>query len=235
MTHRLVHIHVPKAAGNSVRNALAAHYAAERIFSGLHEPDFGDIAPEAFDFFSGHIGFDLAQKLDAEPVVILRDPVDRFLSVYHYWQERYHRNDGHTRRGPILATHLPIEEFAERFDEPALTEELFNRMTWQMAWSHLLERRRKIAHDITHQELLARALANLERCAVVGFSDQLDIFASRCESRFGAALTIGRDNVTQARSQLNDISPALRTAIERWMPLDIALFSIARDRWGAAS
>jgi len=218
-------MHIPKTAGTSVNEAFYKIYGKGGICPARYEPEFKDHNIADYSFFTGHIGFDKASSLDAHIVTVLRDPIDRFISVYYYWRQLH--EGGRMEWGPRTAAAMPLEEYVEYFGESALIEEYFNRITWQVAYSHHLVRRRDLL-GINRSELLARAKDNLSKCAVVGCLEDIPKFASDCYEVLGIKLDVGEKNVTKKRKSADEISPELRRKIASWMPLDIEIYESYR-------
>lgn len=226
---RLVHLHIPKTAGTSLTRAFVALYDMDRVCPARYEPEFEGVNIADFDFFTGHIGFTCAARFDAPIVCLLRDPVDRFVSVYFYWRQLV-ESENRKEWGPRAAYALSLEEFAERFDESSLTEELYNRITWQIASSfHFSERRRMMG--VTQAELLEKAIANLRKCAVVGRVEDMAGFVRDCRNTLGVELDIGRLNVTKNRPSASQVPLSVRRKIMQWVPLDLELYwSVANQK-----
>ena len=219
---KIVHMHIPKTAGTSVNGAFFALYGKARICPARYEPDFKDVDLDGYDFFTGHIGYDVASKLGPPVVCLLRDPIDRFISVYYYWRQLYEKEN---RRdwGVRTAYALSLDEFVERFDEVALIEEFFNRITWQFAHSfHMSARRARI--DVTRAELLKRAQDNMAKCAVVGRQEDMPRFVADCRERLGITLNVGRYNVTSRRADYDSVPLSVRRRIATWVELDLELY-----------
>lgn len=223
---RIVHMHIPKTAGTSVNEAFYKIYGKDGICPARYEPEFVDQNISDYSFFTGHIGFDLASALDANIVTVLRDPVDRFISVYYYWRQLH--EGGRMEWGPRTAAAMSLEEFAGYFGENALIEEFFNRVTWQVAFSHHLVRRRELL-GITRAELLVRAKENLSKCAVVGCLEDIPKFVSDCRDVLGIELDVGEKNVTKKRKSADEVPDDLRRKITQWMPLDMELYESYRS------
>lgn len=231
---RLVHIHIPKTAGSSLNVALRKSFPVERQCKATFRPEFEGIDISKYDFFAGHIGFDHAKSLQARTITVLRDPIDRFVSVYWYWRQLVEK-ENRKEPGPKAAAALSLDEFTERFDEPALIEEFYDRMTWQLHSDfHLPKRREKIA--VPRAELLAGAKENLRTIDVVGRQEDMDDLAMQCRKVLGIEVEIGRTNVAAYRTQKQDLSRALRRRITDWVQLDLELyFSHSWHDWlGAA-
>jgi hypothetical protein len=137
---RLLHIHVPKTAGTALRTALQnTKDPALTIFPHYDERSFKAAQPDQFDVFSGHFGFDTATQIGGRMVTVLRDPVDRFVSVYYFWRTLYDQGVERNRK-TALAVNYNLTEFAKIRDEQLLAEEFFNRATWQIAYGSSIRR-----------------------------------------------------------------------------------------------
>lgn len=90
-------IHIPKCGGTSVEKYFEAHYS-DRIIGTTHKW--------------------LCEK-DNNPIVIIRNPFDRFISLYHYWKYGSH---GRNSRGT---------EFTEKYGNCSIKDfiEIFKRNT----------------------------------------------------------------------------------------------------------
>jgi hypothetical protein len=113
----LIYEHIPKCAGTSIVGFLASQHRNPYIINGRHTrqsiDDF-DSLPETerakIDFVGGH-GASLCRGV-IEPVyaTVLRHPVDRVVSYYHYCR----RDTGHTLHASALST--PLDRWIHRRD-----------------------------------------------------------------------------------------------------------------------
>ena len=224
-SHRLpasiVHVHIPKTAGTSLREAFEAAYGDRlRVYPLRFESEYGNIAYPEFNFFGGHIGFKVASGIGGDLITVLRDPVDRFVSNYFFLRHQSISGEARNHK-TFLAERYDLDQFVQIGDEPILQKELRNRMTWQIAYSHRLELRQELIDaGIDDGELVRLALANLETFAVVGIQSDMPGLAEAIRRRYGVNLAIGRANVTGNRLAKRDISPATLRHIERWVYLD---------------
>jgi len=227
---RILHLHIPKTAGTALRtafqNATGARFA---IFPHYDERLYQQAVPDEFDLFSGHFGFDTASAIGGRMVTVLRDPVDRFASVYFFWRQLHDRGVERNRK-TALAVNYDLHEFAKIRDEQLLAEEFVNRATWQLASGSSVAHRAAL-HDagVTEQQLLDRARANLGRFAAVGFQDDIAPFNDAISRLAGCALPIRRVNVTKDRLAVRDIPAPTRRLIEGWVALDMELLAHARQ------
>lgn len=232
---RLVHMHIPKTAGTAIRTAFGRVANQKlRVFPHYDERQFLEVNPADYDVFSGHYGFKTAKRLNGEIVTVLRHPVDRFISVYYFWRELLEKNVEVVRKTKLTKLYS-LDDFVSLQDELQLTEEFFNRMTWQVAHGSTIEHRRELRdRGKTDNDLLAMAIGNLETFAVIGLQSRMGEFSRAIERRFGVNLNVGRVNVTEKRPSVNDLSVATRRKIFDWVYLDIELYEAASHLAGRA-
>jgi hypothetical protein len=225
---RILHIHIEKTGGTALRMALQrAMGPGAKRFPQHHENQLAGIVPDDWDLVSGHFGYGRLAPLGGRLVVLLRDPVDRFMSVYYYWREIHARGTNITRQ-TTLATAYGLDDFIAVKDEVSLLEQFFNRMTWQLADTFSLSGRQRLRSDgITDSALLALAIGNLRACHVVGVQERMDAFAGQFERRIGRRLVIEKLNVTQNRAPLAALPAQTRRRILDWIYLDVELYQAA--------
>ena len=225
---RILHVHIEKTGGTALRMALQrALGPGARRFPQHHESKLADIVPDEWDLISGHFGYGRVKPLGGRVVVLLRDPVDRFMSVYYYWRE-VHAKGVNTTRQTKLATDYTLDGFIAVKDDVSLLEQFFNRMTWQLADTFSMNGRHRLrAEGITDNDLLALAVQNLRACDVVGVQERMDAFAGRFERRIGQPLVIEKLNVTQNREPLAALPSQTRRRIMEWIYLDVELYQAA--------
>ena len=222
---RIVHLHIPKTAGTALRTAFERHYGSDlRVFPGRYEANFADVEKETYDFFSGHIGFDTARRLDGDVITILRNPVDRFVSIYYFWRQLY-ASKVEDSWNTQLAARYPLDEFVRITDVPSLIEEFQNRCTFQIAAGSSIEDRRRLRlSGLNDDSIFKLALSNLDQIKVIGIQERLDGFIGAIESTCGVSLDLKPVNVTKERPSLKEISAASRRAIQEWVYLDVELY-----------
>jgi hypothetical protein len=229
---KLIHLHIPKTAGTSLRESIALAHP-ELVVTQVIEP-IRDPLPEGTDVISGHISYDDAIVFASDIVTVLRHPVDRFVSIYFFWRTLYARGIETTRKA-AMAHHLSLLEFARAMDEPELCSELFNRMAWQLHSNYRLLKRfeqRSAQGVVTLDALVEGAMANLGTFAVVGFQDRYGDFVDRVNDRFGLKIENRKVNVTEARSAMDDLSHAELDAILPWLRADMEIYARARAAFG---
>jgi hypothetical protein len=225
---RILHLHIEKTGGTALRMALARSLGhASKRFPYHHENQLAGIVPDDWDLISGHFGYGKLAPLGGRIVVLLRDPVDRFMSVYYYWRQMHARGVNTTRQTE-LASIYSLDDFVALWDEAPLLEQFFNRMTWQLADTFTMPGRKPLrSQGITDQALLQLALENLRQCHVVGVQERMDDFAVSLKQRLGCVLKIERLNVTEQRARPEELLPTTRRRILEWVYLDLELYRAA--------
>ena len=225
---RIAHIHIPKTAGTAIREAfLAMAPNPDRVFPSWRESDYKNIDASNFDFFSGHIGYKTAIGLDAKIITVLRNPVDRFISVYHFWRQ-IHAKGAERSSSTHLASIHPLSEFVCFFDNPFITEEFFNRSTFQLAYgSDTVSRCQMRERGMTDDQILSMAVKNLKNMAVVGIQENLPAFQKAINDTFGLWIDVQRTNITNSRPEVMDIPTNTRKRIHEWVYLDLELYQEA--------
>lgn len=231
---KLIHLHIPKTAGTSLRESIALAHP-ELTVTQVIEP-IKDPLPEGTDVMSGHISYDDAIAFGDQIVTVLRHPVDRFVSIYFFWRELYAKGIETTRKAS-MAHHLSLLEFARAMDEPELCSELFNRMSWQLHSNYRLLRRfrqRSEQSVVTTDALIDGAMANLRRFPVVGFQDRYGDFVTALNGKFDLRIENRKVNVTQSRSAMEDLGRAELEAILNWVRADMEVYAMARAEFGTS-
>lgn len=227
---KLIHLHIPKTAGTSLRESIQMAHPelnVQQVIDPIPSP-----LPDGTDIISGHISYDDAIAHGNQIVTVLRHPVDRFVSIYFFWRELYAKGIERTRK-TSLAHHLSLLEFARSMDEPELTSELFNRMSWQVHSNYRLMKRfeRRRSQQITQDSLTQGALDNLRQFPVVGFQDRYGDFVEALNAHFDLKIVNRKINVTASRGTLQDLSRDEFRAILNWVEADMDIYqTILKER-----
>ncbi|MDH3707706.1 MAG: sulfotransferase family 2 domain-containing protein [Acidimicrobiia bacterium] len=235
----VVFFHVMKCGGTSVRAGLAQGIADDPAGPDVFELD-GQIALEAAGglhaenwrfrdslllyvlladqpkLVLGHVRYRdrYTDYLDRfHFVTVLRDPVERFISLYQY--RRY-------KEGVDVPVSGSFEDF---IDKPRWQKE-GHAYVEVFCGRDDLDRRSDAAVEA--------AVENLGRFEVVGFTDQLDRFATDVGSCVGREVHIPRLNKSPAPDDDREISAELLARTHEICAPDIALFeAMIRDRSAA--
>lgn len=212
---RIAIVHIGKTGGNTLIEALARHYPKDERAPHIMGPKRPE--PESlgsYRLIAGHFGFDYAVRTGAELVTVLREPVDRIVSLYHFWQQLPERE---------MVRKMTLSEFAQS-DHHSILIDFANAQTWQIASEHTLERR-KALRGISGEELLDLAKKNLEKFRVVGVTENMPRLARELRNAFGFDVNLGmKRNKTASRVHVDDITASERALIEVKTSLDRQLY-----------
>ena len=225
---RIVHVHVPKTAGTALRSAFEKQFHGKlRVFPHWDESKYATVDPNDFDFFSGHIGFETAKRLNGTLITVLRDPVDRFMSVYYFWRQLHERGIEKSINTQLAAKYS-LSEFVKIRDQPGLLEEFHNRCTLQIAYGSALHQRRDLRlRGLTEDEIFQMAVSNLRTFTVVGVQEDMPGLARKIKDTTGVDLGVQKINVTEGRSPVSDIDIGTKRLMHQWVYLDLELYAEA--------
>lgn len=135
----LIFLHMPKAGGTTLEEIVKRHYQGGKSFrftgSDENAAEFRALPEEeraSFDLLSGHIYFGIHEHVPspATYMTMLRHPVERVVSLYHYVK----RSPGHYLYKYGFADRRDVEDFVQR----PITSEIDN---WQ---TRLLNHRKSV-------------------------------------------------------------------------------------------
>lgn len=231
---RILHLHVPKTAGTALKSALTKNTDRKlRVFPHYDERMFENVVPEDYDLYSGHFGFKTASRIGGSIITVLRNPFDRFLSIYYFSRQLYESGNRATRRTAIAGKYS-LDQFVQIKDEPWLLEEYHNQMTWQIAHGSSIQARQEMRNlGKTEDEIFGMAVANLAQFAVVGIQERMQDFSAKLSEQLGISLEIDKVNVTRKRREVAEISIATRKRMYDWIYMDLELYFHALKAAGA--
>lgn len=216
---RICYVHIAKSAGTWLRHVLQDSYRPADICDFRFDNQFDLADPADFmnkKFFSAHVGIETALRLDSDLITVLRNPFDRVLSLFYYWKE--------VEGGPVLVKNMNLEEFLDTRIRMT-TEDLDNGQTWQLAYGNTNIVRKKHS-GISKDDLLAKAIENLDRFAILGVYENLDEVTRQIQDRY--MLSLGRlpcrINATRSRKSMEQIPIEIRNKIYARNDLDVALY-----------
>ncbi|MES2103211.1 MAG: Wzt carbohydrate-binding domain-containing protein [Pseudomonadota bacterium] len=223
--------HVPKTAGTSIKEALAAAIGERGELPGTSYPHHVLVATGgARRFIGSHIWFFPGDKLAADwyYCTLLRDPVDRFLSQYYF-----HR----AMRSEVLEGSMidPVVIAAVRHKlEDYLADDSgdVRRSYVNMQATHFARRFCDAPETLDEAKLLDAAISSLEEYDLVGvFSDSQGFVDAYCRDLALPRQTLPVLNVTRDRKQSGDIPASLIQHVRASNKVDLALYDWAERRF----
>ena len=225
-TQPIIFLHIPKTGGMSLEDVVVRQFPPTAVYRingplGTSAAELRRLPDErraTIGCVYGHVPFGLHACLPqaAAYLTLLRDPVERIVSIYYYARRRAEWG----LHSQILDRRLSLQDFVVS----DLAAEFHNQQTQMVAGMD------RPADD---PEALVRAKKNLTGCvALAGITERFDESLLLCRSLFGwKHVFYHRANVNRRRPHLEDISRATIASIEQRNTLDLELYEIVRRRF----
>lgn len=256
---RIVFVHIPKTAGTTVRTALATAYRPEERAFVYHPSVPDSVTTETIAGWSeerrgrlrlvmGHFDVGIHDHLPGPSryVTMLREPMDRLVSLYDYFRTgSFPAGTGAARQhARLVAEDIAIDAYAFDVKHPR----------WDNQMVRMLSGRGNVAFGTCDEDLLAEAVENIEtRFSGVLLQERMEASMGVLAELTGRALPTlaGRQrregrlwriaarassevrwqNATRDRRRVSEIDAA---ALERMRDLnrfDIELYRFAEQRF----
>ncbi|MCM3901921.1 MAG: sulfotransferase family 2 domain-containing protein [Pyrinomonadaceae bacterium] len=217
----LIFIHIPKTAGSTLRPIMDRNHPRDVIckldflprdldaFLRLPEP-----ARSRIRVLQGHFPFGLHKHLvvPSDYLTILRNPVDRIISMY-YW---IHGNQDHVLNKLVRA--MSLKDFADSGFEITANHQtsLISGLTANSNSDALAVAKKHLQDEITAFGLNER------------FDESLLLFKKRLGWKH---VFYSRRNVTRSRPRGTEVPDSVLDVIQKHNSLDLELYEFARQRF----
>lgn len=238
--NQLFFLHIPKTAGTTLTYILERHFDRKEICPFYYPRELLGVSPEVFDlyrYFRGHLHFEVMRKLlRRTPIFItmLRDPVDRFISHYVYWQQNPEVIGGGEHNIEKLRQ-MSLAEFAAAADF-GLNISSRNQQARLIATT-LEAETLETWYDCFRKSIRTQSLdielgkTRLNEFAVVGLTERFQ------DSLFLLTYTFGWEpvtdvqnlNVTPNKPKRHEVTPEIRERIAELNALDMELYRHAQQ------
>jgi len=232
-TRTLMVVHIPKAAGTTLRIILERQYPqtfiighdipAERERLAAMPPDDKHSLGAVFGHMCWGWHEELAEGQEYQYLTMLREPKERVLSLYAHCRLREHHL-GAAVQG------MDLREFLTS----GVTQTCDNGMVRQLCGDDKFYREpyadMTIPHDEVRDKHVDDAKANLDRCAVVGIAEDFDAMLRVCQAQLGWRIPAYTNrNVTNwERLKLEELDSRTMEALEHYTRLDRELYEYAK-------
>lgn len=215
-----VFVHIPKSAGTSIRSMLAELFPKRllHVAGGMHDmAGLGTALRDAEicgdSIIFGHLPYGILPTNGVNYATVLRDPIDRAVSAFHYARER-----------PLNYANREAHELGFRgFLEARASRFLDNQQVRYVAG--VAESRAVTVGDL---DTAKRNVA--ESFGYVGLYEELQAFTCRYVASFGASWNdeVPRIKPTIARPGLDAVPEDWKLQVETTFWADVALYEFAR-------
>jgi hypothetical protein len=240
---QLCFIHIAKTAGSTLTSILDAQFDVREICpemgylrellppekQELADTDLGQVLKD-YRLIRGHFRYERAHNWLGDRALymtMLRDPVDRVLSLYEFYKRDLERGDEKflkTNERTRAATAGGLQNFIQH-PNPEIRNQFSNRQVRQLVIYNRNQQRK-----LSDEQLLQSAKATLDKCAVVGLTERFQ------DSVFLLAYTFGwypytdyqSLRVAKRKSRKDGVDPDIIAAIEQTNQLDMALYQYAQ-------
>lgn len=230
----ILFVHIPKTAGTTLRVLLEAQYAQQAWLTVQHDirAERGRLAkmPESkrasLRFVFGHMEWGWHELLpggrDYAYTTILRDPVERVLSLYSHCKVKGHYLEPEVRGMDIVRF---LASGVTMVCDNGMVRQLCGRDRFlQKPWADM-----SVPLGGMTEDDLGAAIKHLNKCAVVGVQEKLDDYLERCRQEFAwRNVQAGRHNVSLwPRVKRGDLNKKELAAVEAATRLDRVLYEHA--------
>jgi hypothetical protein len=229
-----VFVHIQKTAGTSVQEMARQAYGNDNVISHGDYEELGLEACKSIPFVSGHFGYAFAKPLMADrySFTLLRDPVERLLSLHRY----YMRESPESSPTARIAHEGDLCYFLDKDHGEVHRSHIWNHQTLQIAHGYgasLAGEPDLWGWELTEEELLRKATSNLGEFDFVGLAEKFDADIEHVFREIGVRrkLKIPCTNTTRAGFAETVLSHQEKCRLRDFTELDSELYAhVQRQR-----
>ena len=226
--HRtIIFLHIEKTAGTSISNLIAKDHDPEKVLRIGSTPELMQILSKPsgkhYSAIMGHLLYGMHLfGLTYHPYcyyTMLRDPVDRLVSQYHYIK----RSPGHHLHQMINANNLSLAQFAR-------TNHHANQQVIRLGF-HIHHHGNHFEIGHAGKDILVTAKHTLiHGVKHFGIYEHFDESIDRLATLLGASIdVIPQENVSFNRQKVDDLDASTLDLIHQSNALDMALYEFAKQ------
>ena len=227
---RTLFIHIPKTGGVSLSAYLVRKLRARNPITIIGAQQLSLMTDDQLaqhDYIATHTNSSIMSRLpNCFKITLLRDPVDRVLSSYHF-----HRRDKRNETITNLARDLDLLQFVSS-DHPVIHANIENSQTRQ-----LIQRSEGAGDPIaslSDDEILKRVRATLDQFDVVGRLEDMAATLERLRELYGWK-NVGKlphKNRSWREGKSRELDPRVEEIIRQRTRLDQIVYDDVRSRFG---
>lgn len=218
-----VFMHIPKAGGSSARGFLKSVFGEATVYPEIdlhHFPPYSKVSSSQPMLYMSHLGFQFAENADAIKATLLRNPVERILSLYSYSV-----NPG--KGMPVIGGVEPDMSLAEflRSERPEIMMNVRDAQTWQIGYGYSAEQRKSFEYS-SDRDILEQAVDNIGQIDYLGVIERLELFQQKVIDDFSSKISIERSvaNRSVKRLHYSDLSSEEKQLLEQYLEKDMTLY-----------
>jgi len=228
---RVLFDHLHKCGGSSLNKYLEAHYPRRKIFStNGRKPElsiekfksFSTAKRHGYELVRGHLANQLIDYIhpDHLKVTVLRNPVDRIVSLYYYAKE----SPKHYLYPKIHGAKMSLEDFTNS----GMSDELKNRFVTHFSGLTTSD------VEKSPEKAVDTALEVLMSYDVIGFLECFSFFTDELRLKAGLRHPYQNKkvNVTNKRASIDEVAQSAIDIIAENNYLDIELYKRAKASFG---
>ena len=221
--------HIPKTGGTSIRAAIESALGEQNAISNISNPHHIVVASAGSRrVICGHLWFYFGEPLVSGwfYATLLRDPLDRLLSLY-YFHRQYRQQvlEGSMTDPVVIAAVLQEDLDSFLSDQRVDITPIYSNFQATHFATRMCER----PDELSEAQLLDAAIASLKEYDLIGVYADIAMFLDMyCDAIGAPRQKLPKLNITHGRRYINEISQSARYKLLTANSVDLALVDWAR-------